>query len=259
MQLVSEKPVKTIKSVPSSDAEPTLTDSKNVKRPRGQGAQTVYEMLRQEILTLQLKPGSPLDEASISQRFQLSRSPVREALARLKNDNLVERQANRSTIVSPFKIERLPAYLDALQLLQRMTARLAAYWRTELDLEELRQAHQHFLDILKQGDVMQSITANRDFHAAIGRASHNHYLYEPYIRLLDEGQRLQGLYFTALKDLDRSSSVEDHDRMLQAIEQQDANQAEKWAQQHTAQFDEHFFRYVMQKWSTGLSINRYSA
>src|SRR5690606_38571535 len=52
-------------------------------RVRGSGVQTVYERLRQSIIDLALPPGSPLDEVSLSAQFQMSRTPIREALVRL--------------------------------------------------------------------------------------------------------------------------------------------------------------------------------
>ena len=59
------------------------------KQARGKGARFVYEELKREILTLELEPGTPLDETTISHRFAMSRSPVREALVRLSADGLV--------------------------------------------------------------------------------------------------------------------------------------------------------------------------
>ena len=55
---------------------------------RGGGAQKIYENIRASILNLDRKPEEPLDEASLSQQFGMSRSPVREALIRLSTNGL---------------------------------------------------------------------------------------------------------------------------------------------------------------------------
>ncbi len=70
-------------------------------RTRGRGVQTVYEALRRAIVDLRLEPGSPLDEVTLAERFDMSRTPVREALVRLAAEGLVTQLPNRNTIVAP--------------------------------------------------------------------------------------------------------------------------------------------------------------
>ena len=93
---------------------------------RGYGAIHVFERLRDEILSLELRPGQLIDEASLAARFDVSRSPVREALVRLAAEGLVETVPNKGTIVTPLNIEEFPQYIDALDLIQRAVYRLAA-------------------------------------------------------------------------------------------------------------------------------------
>ena len=85
------------------------------RKTRGDGALRVYRKLREDILSLELPPGELLDEVKIGQRFNLSRSPVREALIRLASDGLVRTLPNKSTMVAPLNIEAFPQYLDALE------------------------------------------------------------------------------------------------------------------------------------------------
>ena len=95
-------------------------------RVRGLGAQTVYDALRQSILELTLQPGSPLDEVRLSQQFDMSRTPIREALVRLSSEGLVTTLPNRSTIVAAIDFVQLPVYFEALSLMYRVTTRDAA-------------------------------------------------------------------------------------------------------------------------------------
>ncbi|MFO4987296.1 GntR family transcriptional regulator, partial [Salmonella enterica subsp. enterica serovar 1,4,[5],12:i:-] len=80
------------------------------------GSARVYLQLRQDILRVELAPGSPLDEVGLGERFNLSRSPVREALVRLSSEGLVQILPNRSTIVTPLDLQGIPDFLDALDL-----------------------------------------------------------------------------------------------------------------------------------------------
>ena len=96
------------------------------KKTRGFGALTIYETLRDEILSLEMEPGQLVDESSLASRFGVSRSPVREALVRLVSEALLQTLPNKGTIVTPLRIQEFPQYVDALDLIQRATTRLAA-------------------------------------------------------------------------------------------------------------------------------------
>ena len=96
------------------------------ERKRGSGAKMVYDLLRDEILDLVLPPGSPVDEMQLAERFRISRTPVREALVRLAGEGLIETLPNRSTMVSSIDFLNMQPLFDAMVLMYRVTARLAA-------------------------------------------------------------------------------------------------------------------------------------
>ena len=93
---------------------------------RGFGMRRIYDVLRREIVEMTLPPGEPLDETRLSERFGLSRTPVREALVRLGGGWTGHHLPNRNTIVSTIDFEKLPVYFDALTLMYRVTTSLAA-------------------------------------------------------------------------------------------------------------------------------------
>ena len=70
-------------------SKPQPTAEAGPVRKRGHGVQKVYEKLRQSILDLSLPPGSPLDEMRLSEEFDLSRTPIREAMVRLAAEGLL--------------------------------------------------------------------------------------------------------------------------------------------------------------------------
>ena len=93
---------------------------------RGAASGEIYNALRDEILTLRLATGFPLDETSFSKRFSVSRSPIREALNRLLAGRLVETLPNRSTIVAPVDLRSFAPFIQALDVHQRLATLLAA-------------------------------------------------------------------------------------------------------------------------------------
>src|SRR5882724_6489848 len=113
----------------------------SARRPRGTGASYVHEQLKDKILHLELMPGTLLDETEISKQFGVSRSPVREALIRLSAEGLVQNFRNRTAIVAQFDIASLPAYFDAMQLIYRLTARLASQNPNPAKIDQLKRAH----------------------------------------------------------------------------------------------------------------------
>ena len=143
------------------------------KRTRGLGAQKIYSALKEQILSMALMPGHPLDELGLAETYGVSRSPVREALLHLCADGLATSLPNKSTIVSPLNVEAFPQYIDALDLIQRAVTHLAAIKRTESDIENIQQCQAGFLASTRDGDAVTMIERNRDFHMAIAEAGKN--------------------------------------------------------------------------------------
>lgn len=147
-----------------------MSDESEVKQIRGTGWKNVYETLRNEILALTLPPGQLLDEMTLAERFDMSRSPVREALIRLGADELVVTLSNRSTIVAPIEVATFPKYVEALDIAQRMNTRLAAALRTEDDLKIITKRLKSFEAAVKTGNHLAMSEANKEFHMAIAHA-----------------------------------------------------------------------------------------
>ena len=212
---------------------------------RGAGVQTVYEQLQSAIVNLELPPGSPLDEVRLSRQFALSRTPVREALVRLMADGLVTALPNRSTVVAPIDFEKLPVYFEALTLMYRVTTRAAALRRTPAQLKAIRTAQADYVEAVKRSDAVGMISTNRDFHLAIAEAGGNAYFTRWFSRLLDEGRRLLRLYYYASFDdhLPRKY-VDEHEAMISAIDEGDAERSDELAAQHAAQIVRQIQSYI---------------
>jgi DNA-binding GntR family transcriptional regulator len=200
--------------------------TKSPRRLRGTGAAYVYDSLKAQILDLELQPGTLLDETQVSRQFGVSRSPVREALIRLSAEGLVQNLRNRTSMVAQFDVAALPAYFDALQLLYRLSARLAAANAIPAKLEALRRImHEHEVAV-HRGDMRAMILANRDFHTAVAEMSGNPFLANWMRGLLDQGQRILRLYARNLGDNLPDTALKSHREMLDAIAAGDADRAE---------------------------------
>lgn len=205
------------------------------QRVRGSGVRTVYETLRKSILELELEPGSPLDEVQLAEHFDLSRTPIREAIVRLVAEGLVETLPNRSTIVARIDFMRLPIYFEALSLMHRVTARLAAVNRRQEDLVRIGALEQAFAEAVSQQDALAMISSNREFHVAIAEAGGNHFFTGLFSRLLDEGRRILRIYYSSFDDKLPLQYVEEHRQIVRAITLGHAELADELAAAHAVQ------------------------
>jgi DNA-binding GntR family transcriptional regulator len=89
-------------------------------------SERAYRALREQIVRWELPPGAPLAEIDLSERLGMSRTPVREALARLVADGLVVAVGGRGLAVAPMDLERVRAPYEVRQALETQAARLAA-------------------------------------------------------------------------------------------------------------------------------------
>lgn len=223
------------------DNEPS---SGGTRPKRGSGVATVYDSLKREILELTIPPGSPIDEVALTERFGMSRTPIREALVKLAGEGLVVTLPNRGTVVAPIDILDLPQFFDALTLMYRVTTRLAAVNRSEGELADIRALQAGYAEAVSTRDVAGMIEVNRDFHAAIARAGRNGYYTELFERLLDEGRRLLRFYYSSFDDDLPRAYLDEHEDMVSAIEARDVARADRVAKVHADQIVRQIQAYI---------------
>ncbi|WP_120632128.1 GntR family transcriptional regulator [Ruegeria sp. EL01] len=204
-------------------------------RRRGSGVQFVYETLRDEIIDLGLPPGSPIDEVKLSERFSMSRTPIREALVRLASEGLVTTLPNRASIVTPIDFLNLHTFFDAITLMYRVTTRLAAEYRTDQDLADIRALQTEFAAAATKGEVLTMIAKNAALHTAIAQAGRNPYYESLTSRLLNEGQRIMRPYYSSFGDRLPERYASEHDDIINAIEARDIALSDQLASAHAEQ------------------------
>jgi DNA-binding GntR family transcriptional regulator len=203
-------------------------------RRRGRGSTAVYDDLREDILSLRIAPGSALDEVSLTERFLLSRTPIREALVMLSTEQLVTFLPSGGAIVAPHTMENAPEYLDALVLHARAVSRLAAQERTKAALETIR-LRQHLYDkaVGDPSDVAAIVAADLAFHNSIADAGRNQFLCSFYGLSLDYGRRMLLLhYYPRFGRSDADGTKAEHEAVVEAIAAADGERAEQLAARH---------------------------
>jgi DNA-binding GntR family transcriptional regulator len=182
-------------------------------------AKTLAERLRlqisDEIVQGDLAPGIALDETELAQRFQVSRTPVREAIRLLAASGLVEARPHRSAVVARPDKDQLVAMFEALCELETICAGHAAERMTKLERGTLKRLHQLLRETVRHGEALRYYELNSDFHSAIYAGSHNAYLDKITTETRARIAPFSRAQFTTLGRLEKSYS--EHDAIVRAI------------------------------------------
>ena len=231
-----------------------------VGRPRGTGAQLVFDKLRERILSLELAPHTDIDELDLVKEFKLSCTPVREALIRLSSEGLVELLPNKGPRVVSLDAVDVPQILEALEIAQRIATRWAAARRTETQLATITERCQDFSNAMAAGDTAAMGETNKLFHAAIGSACGNSHVESWYESLLNSSMRLARaayeqapLHGSAYKQYYARVDAE-HRSMVEAIRTRDAQAVEQVAREHTALFRDRVIGYLSESRSAEIAL-----
>lgn len=213
-------------------------------------ADRVYEELRHRILSLQVQPGSVIDEARIVSDMAMSRTPVREAIIRLVSEGLLRRDG-RQIRVSSFEVSQLRALFEAMTLLSRATHRMAAIRRSDIQLRAIYGALIAFEEQASTGNEASMNEANHAFHLAIARAADSEFLERAYHDVLVESLRLSRQCFATGEDSQENRTshvariIADHRALYAAIDQRDADETDRIAESHSALFRERLARQLL--------------
>ncbi len=187
----------------------------------------LYQDLKKQILTLELEPGSPLDETSLSERYSISRTPLRDVFRRLAGEGYLTIVNNRGASVSSMSHKVLRDFFLTAPLLYASIGRLAAENARPAQIKELKQVQIKFIDAVKAGEVEDRVYWNDRFHAVMGEMADNQYLKPSYDRLLIDHARISQTFYRPRNSemLERKNqAVEHHNQMIEAIEQGDSQQ-----------------------------------
>jgi DNA-binding GntR family transcriptional regulator len=192
---------------------------------------TIYQTLRREIASGSLPPGHRLHQAEIAQQLGTSRTPVREALARLTADHLVEFQPNRGFFVATMSEERTRAAVEVRILFEPVVARLAAERQPPEPLARMRAA----IDAEQSAtDPWSAYEASRAFHLALADASDNEFLQRMAAQLwsADLGRPLYQAYVSLEGSDWIPGDAEEHSAILRAVIAGDGELAERVTRVH---------------------------
>jgi len=201
------------------------------------------QSIEDAVIAGEFLPGDRLDEASLAERFGVSRTPIREALLQLGAEGFIDVRPRRGAIVSVPSPTRLFEMFETMAEIESACGRLAARRLTPENDAAMEAAHRACEVAAKQGDSEQYYADNRNFHEAIYRASRNSFLADQAFAL---HKRLSAYRRIQLRARNRLlQSLQEHAGILEAIRAGDEQLAATRLHDHVLVQGERFSDMVL--------------
>jgi DNA-binding GntR family transcriptional regulator len=207
------------------------TDDEPVKS-RGTLSETLRARLEEMIVEGKLRPGERLDEFDLAQRFKVSRTPVREAVKALVAVGLIEVRPRQGLVVTTISIPVLLEMFQMMAALEGLCAKLAARRASTAERAGLRDIHVRLVAALSEGDPARFYDINTEFHELMYDASHTQFIASQTRRL----RRRVAAYrrYVTYQPGRMTTTIAEHERILDAIDRADAEAAFKAASEHVS-------------------------
>ena len=214
------------------------TPTLHINRPRLPDEQSLadraYYAIREWIVTLDLAPGSVVNERELMGRLGLGRTPVREALRDLAREQLVDVFPRRGMFVSGVDVGDIAGLSEVRLVLETEAARLAAERRNETDLEETAALLDELARLSGARGERRLIDLDERIHRHVARCAHN-----PFLEATLEQYYVLALriWFLALERVALGAAIGEHHAILDAIRDGDADRAADVMQAHVVSFE----------------------
>ena len=197
-------------------------------------SEAAYLRIRERIVSLDMSPGSVVNEGRLREELGIGRTPIREALQRLARENLVRSVPHRGTFVTEVNVTDLARITEVRVVLEGHAARLAA---ERLSAAE-RPAIVQLLGVLERAairDQRELMRLDQEVHRQIYRATRNSFLESTLDRYLNLSLRLW--YLVLDREIRLREAVDEHVELLRAVLGGDGDGAEDIMRRHVTGFE----------------------
>lgn len=202
-----------------------MTPEKGTEIERHFVKDEVYVRLRGWIVDGTLKPGAVIRDLDLAKQLGVSRTPVREALLKLEDENFVETKPNRSTKVSDICFEEVYSLYSTVWTLEKLALEQGMEYIEKEQIEEMMSNNRRLEEAINQNNAIQANVYDTAFHNVIVQSSHN----KPLIKIMDglkqNLKRIELFYFSNLDHL--HSSCEEHEKIILSIQKSERVQASR--------------------------------
>jgi len=191
----------------------------------------IYDIIKEMIVMREIKPDEKINEERLAERLRVSRTPIRETLCRLENEGIVKVIPRRGAFVMKQCKERVVEILYVREVLEGLLARIVAQDRDEKTLTKLRKSLERISSVPEEdGNLMKYTNADIEFHNSLLEACNNEML-QNMMGIVNSHLQVIRLRTVVIPGRARKT-VEEHYRVLEAIEKGNANSAERLMRKH---------------------------
>lgn len=194
-----------------------------------------YETIKNSIITCAFRPGESINEALVANMIGVGRTPVHQALDRLRLEGMVEVIPRKGVIVKPVILSAIMQMIEVRAANECFCARLAAARADDDDIRALRHVTKRARSAIVKHDINTLMSLDREFHETLARAAKNDELADILRRLHEQSLRF---WFISFKSDHHVSFQEHHETLTDAVERRDEDAAEAIMRQHIEAFRE---------------------
>jgi len=222
---------------------PRVPAGRSARRtPRTYLAGTVYEALRRDILEREFDPGEPLTEHELSRRYGVSRTPVREALAKLERDRLVRVVPKKGAFVRALSHDDVRELYQLREVLEALAVRLAAPRLDRGDLEGFAARFRELKALGAKVAYTEVRALGDEFHAFLVKQAGNARLVEAIDRIREQIRAVWTMAMLAPRRV--QGLVHEHLSLIDALERSDVRRAERLMARHVRRVRDTIFRLL---------------
>jgi DNA-binding GntR family transcriptional regulator len=188
------------------------------------GKTSLYEALKRDILTMELAPDQDLDEVGLSEKYKISRTPVRDVLRQLAAEGYVDIRENRGARVIPMSLVTLRDFFQVAPIIYEAVGRLAVQNFRPAQLSQLKECQAQFRSAVKARNTEMMSLENRRFHEIIGEMANSAFLKPSLGKVLIEHARIGHTFYrpiNARMEGNLSTACKHHDQFIEAIAERD--------------------------------------
>jgi DNA-binding GntR family transcriptional regulator len=199
-------------------------------------SEKAYYLIRDRIVSLRLPPGSMINERALTEELGVGRTPVREGLRRLADENLVVVYPRRGIFVAGIEARDLASISEVRAELEGFAARLASARASADERVTCEALIAELVATRSESDVDKLIHFDQRIHRHVYRCTHNDLLEATLEEYFVLTLRLWLAVLDRVEHLEEA--VQDHRELLEAILEEDGDRAEKVMRRHVTGFEE---------------------
>ena len=199
----------------------------------------VHNVVRDKIITQELKPGSRIVEEELAKEMGVSRTPLKIALSMLGKEGLVEIISRKGTYVKKFSVKDIEEIYDLRRVLEEFAVESAIDLISDNQLEKMKKISEDYRHFMKEGNLESCLKLDMQFHELLVEASKNSRLSQI---IKSFSLQIKSIEMGYLEVYERGEkTVKEHLAILDALVKGDSELAKKLIREHITDAKEHIF------------------